>query len=140
MQKIGLTALLKAMVDNGASDLHLTVGVPPEFIGTGRALQQIENKNIVEKYYVSFRNEMKRAGRYINKENLSALAKEHKSWKLIAEDIKALEQYLGEEFKPETEEEKKHQELTSQIYSELKHHSVSPILVEEAGKLRHSLG
>jgi twitching motility protein PilT len=29
--KIGLPALLKTMFDQGASDLHITVGVPPEF-------------------------------------------------------------------------------------------------------------
>jgi twitching motility protein PilT len=31
MSKIGLPALLKTMVDQDASDLHVTVGVPPEF-------------------------------------------------------------------------------------------------------------
>lgn len=31
MAKIGLPALLKTMVDQGASDLHLSVGAPPEF-------------------------------------------------------------------------------------------------------------
>src|SRR6185437_9740096 len=29
--KVGLPALLKTMVDQDASDLHITVGVPPEF-------------------------------------------------------------------------------------------------------------
>src|SRR4051812_20775154 len=31
MAKYGLPQLLKTMVDQGASDLHVTVGVPPEF-------------------------------------------------------------------------------------------------------------
>ncbi|MBL7715699.1 MAG: type IV pili twitching motility protein PilT, partial [Bdellovibrionales bacterium] len=31
MAKVSLPALLKTMVDQDASDLHLTVGVPPEF-------------------------------------------------------------------------------------------------------------
>ncbi len=31
MPKIGLSALLKTMVDQGASDLHITVGTPPQF-------------------------------------------------------------------------------------------------------------
>jgi twitching motility protein PilT len=31
MAKVSLSALLKAMVDQNASDLHITVGVPPEF-------------------------------------------------------------------------------------------------------------
>src|SRR3954470_8082149 len=36
MAKIGLPALLKTMVDQGASDLHITVGVPPEFRISGK--------------------------------------------------------------------------------------------------------
>jgi len=36
MAKISLHALLKTMVDQGASDLHVTVGVPPEFRIQGR--------------------------------------------------------------------------------------------------------
>lgn len=117
-----------------------SLGVPPEFIGTGRALQQIKTPELVEKYFLSFRNEIKRAGRFINKENLSMLAATNPSWKKVHEDVKALEQYLGSEFAPETAEEKEHKEVTSKIYKELQHHSVSPSLVEEAGKLRHSLG
>ena len=35
MAKIGLPALLKTMVDQGASDLHVTTGVPPEFRMSG---------------------------------------------------------------------------------------------------------
>ena len=31
MAKIPLPALLKAMVDQDASDLHITVGTPPQF-------------------------------------------------------------------------------------------------------------
>ncbi len=39
MAKIGLTTLLKAMVDQDASDLHITVGVPPELRIQGRVLR-----------------------------------------------------------------------------------------------------
>lgn len=31
MSKLTLSALLRAMVDRSASDLHLTVGTPPQF-------------------------------------------------------------------------------------------------------------
>lgn len=39
MAKIGLPALLKAMVDQDASDLHITVGVPPEFRISGKMVK-----------------------------------------------------------------------------------------------------
>ncbi len=37
--KVSLAALLKAMVDQDASDLHITVGVPPEFRIQGKMVQ-----------------------------------------------------------------------------------------------------
>ena len=53
MGKVGLPALLKAMVDQDASDLHITVGVPPEFRIQGKmvkikadALQHQDTKEI----------------------------------------------------------------------------------------------
>ena len=39
MAKLGLPALLKAMVEQDASDLHITVGVPPEFRIQGRMVK-----------------------------------------------------------------------------------------------------
>ncbi|MFZ9595939.1 MAG: type IV pilus twitching motility protein PilT [Bdellovibrionia bacterium] len=39
MAKIGLPALLKTMVDQDASDLHITVGVPPEFRIQGKIVK-----------------------------------------------------------------------------------------------------
>ena len=39
MAKIPLSSLLKAMVDQDASDLHITVGVPPEFRIQGRMVK-----------------------------------------------------------------------------------------------------
>lgn len=39
MSKVSLSALLKAMVDQNASDLHITVGVPPEFRIQGKMVK-----------------------------------------------------------------------------------------------------
>ena len=39
MAKVGLPSLLKAMVDQDASDLHITVGVPPEFRIQGKMVK-----------------------------------------------------------------------------------------------------
>ncbi len=38
-QKVGLPALLKGMVDQNASDLHITVGIPPEYRIQGRMVK-----------------------------------------------------------------------------------------------------
>jgi twitching motility protein PilT len=37
--KVSLPALLKAMVDQGASDLHITSGVPPELRMSGKMVK-----------------------------------------------------------------------------------------------------
>ncbi len=39
MIKVALPALLKTMVDQGASDLHITVGIPPEFRISGKMVK-----------------------------------------------------------------------------------------------------
>src|SRR5690606_3702262 len=39
MAKISLPSLLKTMVEQNASDLHITVGVPPEFRISGRMVK-----------------------------------------------------------------------------------------------------
>ena len=39
MAKVTLASLLKTMVDQGASDLHITVGVPPEYRISGRMVK-----------------------------------------------------------------------------------------------------
>ena len=39
MARIGLPALLKTMVDQNASDLHITVGVPPQFRISGKMVK-----------------------------------------------------------------------------------------------------
>lgn len=46
MAKVGLTALLKAMVEQNASDLHITVGVPPEFRIMGKMVR-VKTDNLV---------------------------------------------------------------------------------------------
>lgn len=39
MSRVGLPALLKTMVEQGASDLHITVGVPPQFRIQGKMIK-----------------------------------------------------------------------------------------------------
>lgn len=121
-----------------------SLGVPPEIIGTGRALQKISEKKdlvaVLEKFFISFRTELSRAGKYVNKEVITLLAKEDGAWEPILKDVEGIEKYLGIALKHETTDEHKHFEIVTTIYQQLKHHSVSPKDIEEAGKLRKSLG
>ena len=141
-----------------------SLGVPPELIGAGRGLKALSShsreggnpiKNethrsrimsgmthvaLLEKYYLNLSLDLERAGRYLNKKVLRLLAKKNKSWKGIEEDILEIEKYLGEELKPKTEDEIKHQELSSKIYSNLTKGKDIKNLVEQAALLRKSLG
>lgn len=117
-----------------------SIGVPPELIGTGRGLQKTGAAKLVQTYFYSLKPELQRAARFSNRENLQKLAKLSPAWAAIEEDVARLESILGIEFLPETPEEKEHLKLTSEIYKELSHHSVSGKTVEAAALLRKSLG
>jgi phosphoenolpyruvate carboxylase len=119
-----------------------SVGAPPELIGTGRALRNLDDaqKALLRKYYVNIDYDLARMGRYVNKANIDALTLESPGWKRIMEDVAGVQAFLGTELKPVTGKEQAHAELTGRIYRELVHHSVSPKLVEEAAVLRRSLG
>lgn len=124
-----------------------SIGVPPELIATGRGLQIAVSKgymDVVNKYYPALIEDIKHAGKYLNRENLALLAKRDSIWKDIQEDIRAIELILGIELGPEKPRHIIHRNLTSTIYHRL--HSkdcpqgaLSQEIVE-AGIIRRSLG
>lgn len=120
-----------------------SLGVPPEFIGTGRGLQKAQKEKkqaLIEKYYIHLRFDLERAGRYINKENLIKLGQKNKAWEGIAKDIQEIEKYLGLELKPVTLDEKEHQKITTKIYNMLEIGEEPKEYIEQAALLRKSLG
>ena len=120
-----------------------SIGVPPEFIGVGRGLKEAKrsrNLPIVEKYYLNFHSDLRRAGRYLNKNVLSSLSKKSNGWKEIQTDIKIIEDYLGQKFAPETTQEKAHQVFTEGVYERFSNGTEMTDLIEEAAVLRRSLG
>lgn len=119
-----------------------SLGVPPEFIGTGRVLRSLNKSEgeLLHGMYRCLEHDMKLAGRYLNKENLSFLAKRHAGWKAIQQDITYLEQYFGTKFGPQTNAEYQHRNATSDIYYQRKQHQDMSATVLRAGKLRRSLG
>lgn len=120
-----------------------SIGVPPEFIGVGRGIKEAKkngNLSTVEKFYFNFRSDLKRAGRYLNKKVLSSLAKKSQGWKDIQEDVRIIENYLGEKLEPETPQEKAHLVFSESIYERFSKGIEMTDLIEEAAVLRKSLG
>ncbi|MEI7579404.1 MAG: phosphoenolpyruvate carboxylase [bacterium] len=138
-REVGETKLPRAIKFTAAL---YSLGIPPEFIATGRGLANIENQKIVFKYFKNFRADLIRAGKYLNKTNLQKLAQKEKAWQGIYDDVVALEKILELEFKPETEAELEHQQLTSEFFKAMTTSSKADLekIVVRAGVLRKSLG
>lgn len=133
-----------------------SLGIPPELIGTGRGLKAINDERshtpsskakindsktgVLEKYYLNLRQDLKRAGAYLNKKNLRALAMKNKYFKAIEEDVAKIEKYLGEKLEPESKNELEHQKLTTKILQNLNLKKSTRDLVEKSAHLRKSLG
>lgn len=99
-----------------------SLGIPPEFLGTGRGIKYaIENNQIklLEKYYVNIKDDLMRAGRFVQKKILIELSKESKMWKDILGDVLEVEKYLGQELRPITKEEKEHFEIVEKLHREI---------------------
>ena len=115
-----------------------SLGIPPELFGTGRGIKLAKKKKkikIIETLYKSLRPTLKRAGRYLRKESLKEFG-----LKEIEEDIKIIEEYLGEKLGPKTKSEKTHGELVARIIHQLKVGINPEKEIEQAAKLRKSIG
>ena len=122
-----------------------SLGIPPELIGTGRGLRALnvnkmqKHKEILEKHYLNIRTDFMNALSYLNKEVLIDLSKTTTGLKDIAQDIEAIESFLGVPVVL-TDDQKEHREVTSQIYERFKMSKDVSQLIEKAARLRRSIG
>ena len=120
-----------------------SIGIPPEFIGSGRGLVQAKKQGLlplIELHFPTLRHELKHAGKYLNRENLAILAKENSWAREIEKDISVCEKILGIELGPQKEHHFLHRNLTSNI---LLKHKISKDFSQdlvEAAIFRKSLG
>ncbi len=137
---IGKVSLPRAIKFTGSL---YSLGVPPEFIGTGRGLRDAMQEGklqTIEKHYLNLRADLIHAGKYLNKENLSELAKQFSAFKAIEEDVQEVENYLGVELGPLKTKHKIHRNLVSSIFLHaMEDEDFTPEL-EEAAEIRKSLG
>ena len=131
---VGKVRLPRAIGFTGAM---YSLGIPPELVGTGRGLAEAKKKGLlplIEKTYKNFADDMRRAGRFLNKKAVKKLAGN------VMEDVKAIEEYLGEELEPKTSEEMEHKELVDLIVTRLDRQNITGDLLTQAALLRKSLG
>jgi len=137
---VGGVKLPRAITFTGAL---YSLGVPPEMIGTGRALQKIKQlgkSDIFQQFYINVQSDLLRSGAFLNKQVLKSLAKTSPAWSDVLTDVKEIEKYFAITLGPKTEEERSHQEITDIIFAKLQ--AGLPLLqeIEQAALLRHSIG
>lgn len=127
----------------GFTAVLYSLGVPPELIGTGRGLREAEERGLIPALKGLYRNLEKDlifAGHYLNKENLSFLAKRSRIWKGMQKDVEAIEKFLGRELGPETVEHYLHRNLVSSTYLLWQSGKIPHDRILEAAKVRRSIG
>lgn len=115
-----------------------SLGIPPELIGTGRGLRKakrVGKLELIESLFLNLKPSLIRAGGYLRKESITELRISE-----IWEDIKAIEEYLGQKLGPETKDEIKHAGLVKKIMLLLNQGKNPQKEIEQAAILRHSLG
>lgn len=120
-----------------------SLGVPPEFIGSGRGLRDaMKNGKLktIEKHYLNLRSDFIHAGKYLNKENLNELAKKYPAFRDIKTDVQEMENYLGVELGPIKTKHFIHRNLVSSIYLHHKGKEDFEDELEKAAGIRKSLG
>lgn len=139
-RSVGKVSLPRAIGFTGAM---YSLGVPPEFIGTGRGLREITKLGlleVVEKYYVFLEQDLITAGGFLNKKVLKQLSKQNTGFGEIAKDIQGVEKYLGRKLKPKTQEQIEHEKTTENIYKKLKLGEDISSEIQKAAILRKSMG
>ena len=120
-----------------------SIGVPPEFIGTGRGLKKIKEMGLsgfVKDLYMNLESDLVHAGKYLNKENLESLAKSKPVFKNILEDVRLTEEFLGKELGPYKTHHYIHRNLVSSVYLHMKVKEDFSDELEKAAMIRKSLG
>jgi phosphoenolpyruvate carboxylase len=137
---VGKTRLPRAIPFTGA---WYSLGIPPEFIGTGRGLALAAKKGlipIIEKHFPTLRSELIHAGKYLNPENLEKLARQHPWAARIREDVTLCEQILKIQIGPTKENHLIHRNLTSTIILKKQLGQDFSRELLEAAVMRKSLG
>jgi len=134
-RQMGKTRLPRAI---GFTASCYSLGIPPEILGTGRGLKKARKEGklgVIEQLYTELRPALSRSGRYLRRESVRELGLRE-----VAEEIKMVEEYLGEKLGPKTAAEEQHQQLSSKIVRAMLEGKGAAPEVEQAAVLRRSVG
>ncbi len=137
---VGHVKLPRAIKFTGAL---YSLGVPPELIGTGRALKKAQEMKIlplVKSLYPNLKRDLLHAGHYLNRENLELLCHKNDAWKLIRQGIQEIEAVIEEPIGPKECHHMIHRNFTSNIFYKLSLGDDSSEDILQAARIRKSLG
>lgn len=120
-----------------------SLGLPPEIIGTGRALREVYDRGLSEalgRHYVNLKPDLQDACAFVNRENIQRLQGRFSGLACVEEDLKWLEGVLGVETEPSENRHLIHRNVTSNILLLLEEERNVTEMVEEAAVLRGFLG
>jgi phosphoenolpyruvate carboxylase len=120
-----------------------SLGVPPEFIGTGRAILECVKEGLVkdlEMFYPTIKQELAVAGALLNKENLGFLAKTNAAWKEVLNDVNLVQDYCDSQLGPDSAEAFMHRNHTSNVFHTFRAGKDCGKELMAAAALRHCLG
>ncbi len=119
------------------------IGIPPELIGTGRGIREAKKNGIwkeVYPFYIHLKDDLIKAGYFLNKENVRQLARDLGGWDDISSDIEQIEAEYGIELGPQKANHKEHYNISQKVYNRFKEQKSVSQLITYGGFLRKSLG
>jgi phosphoenolpyruvate carboxylase len=117
-----------------------SLGIPPEFLGTGEMSGLTESRlKLLNKYYINLSNHVKFAGRFLNWNNLEKLSK-NKNWMEVMGETEKLEKLLKTKFGPQNKDDLEHMKLSSSLLGLKNNPKKIQQNITKMGVLRKSLG
>ncbi|WP_439425509.1 phosphoenolpyruvate carboxylase [Oenococcus alcoholitolerans] len=118
-----------------------SVGLPPEFIGFGRALVSLNAKElgVFVKHYPNLKKDFTELAGWINFDALKTLSENNPGWKEAIEDIDDLRAILQFQTDHSTEQQEEHGRLASDLVK-VSDPDTKTMIIEKQARLRKFLG
>lgn len=120
-----------------------SLGLPPEIIGLGTGIRNARERGYwssVSANYLYLKDDLNRAGNFLNKENVFKIGKDLGIYDELKKDITTVENEFGFELGPTKDAHFEHYQLAKRVYQRMKEKKDFSQLITLGGLLRRSLG